>query len=188
MSQSSKRAANPGSSPPPNATKRPRGENAKGPSSAGGADAAKPPEKTDAGDALGRIFVAVRIRPLNAREREGSSAEQATPRFSALDGTRVVETRPARLREEDKGIDAAPTAAPAWEADAVFDADDDNAAVYARTAKSVVDAVLRGVNGTVMAYGQTSSGKTHTMSGTVEDPGVMTRAVEDIFALSLIHI
>ena len=182
MSQSSKRAANPGLSPPPNATKRPRGENAKGPSSAGGADAAKPPEKTDAGDALGRIFVAVRIRPLNAREREGSSAEQATPRFSALDGTRVVETRPARLREEDKGIDAAPTAAPAWEADAVFDADDDNAAVYARTAKSVVDAVLRGVNGTVMAYGQTSSGKTHTMSGTVEDPGVMTRAVEDIFA------
>ena len=180
MSQSSKRAANPGSSPPPNATKRPRGETAK--ASAGGADAAKPPEKTDAGDALGRIFVAVRIRPLNAREREGSSAEQATPRFSALDGTRVVETRPARVREEDKGVDAAPTAAPAWEADAVFDADDDNAAVYARTAKSVVDAVLRGVNGTVMAYGQTSSGKTHTMSGTAEDPGVMTRAMEDIFA------
>ena len=180
MSQSSKRAANAGSSPPPNATKRPRGETAK--ASAGGADAAKPPEKTDAGDALGRIFVAVRIRPLNAREREGSSAEQATPRFSALDGTRVVETRPARVREEDKGVDAAPTAAPAWEADAVFDADDDNAAVYARTAKSVVDAVLRGVNGTVMAYGQTSSGKTHTMSGTAEDPGVMTRAMEDIFA------
>ena len=180
MSQSSKRAANPVSSPPPNATKRPRGENAK--ASANDADAAKPPEKTDAGDALGRIFVAVRIRPLNAREREGSSAEQATPRFSALDGTRVVETRPARVREEDKGVDAAPTAAPAWEADAVFDADDDNAAVYARTAKSVVDAVLRGVNGTVMAYGQTSSGKTHTMSGTAEDPGVMTRAMEDIFA------
>ena len=180
MSQSSKRAANPGSSPPPNATKRPRGETAK--ASAGGADAAKPPEKTDAGDALGRIFVAVRIRPLNAREREGSSAEQATPRFSALDGTRVVETRAARVREEEKGVDAAPTAAPAWEADAVFDADDDNAAVYARTAKSVVDAVLRGVNGTVMAYGQTSSGKTHTMSGTAEDPGVMTRAMEDIFA------
>ena len=177
MSLSSKRAANPVSSPPPNATKRPRGENAK--ASAGGEDATKPPEKADNGDALGRIFVAVRIRPLNAREREGSSAEHATPRFSALDGTRVVETRPAR---EDDAFDAAPTAAPAWEADAVFDRDDDNAAVYRRTAKSVVDAVLRGVNGTVMAYGQTSSGKTHTMSGTAEDPGVMTRAVEDIFA------
>jgi centromeric protein E len=177
MSLSSKRAANPVSSPPPNATKRPRGDNAK--ASAGGEDAAKPPEKADNGDALGRIFVAVRIRPLNAREREGSSAEHATPRFSALDGTRVVETRPAR---EDDAFDAAPTAAPAWEADAVFDRDDDNAAVYGRTAKSVVDAVLRGVNGTVMAYGQTSSGKTHTMSGTATDPGVMTRAVEDIFA------
>ena len=177
MSLSSKRAANPVSSPPPNATKRPRGDNAK--ASAGGEDAAKPPEKADNGDALGRIFVAVRIRPLNAREREGSSAEHAAPRFSALDGTRVVETRPAR---EDDAFDAAPTAAPAWEADAVFDRDDDNAAVYGRTAKSVVDAVLRGVNGTVMAYGQTSSGKTHTMSGTATDPGVMTRAVEDIFA------
>ena len=177
MSLSSKRAANPVSSPPPNATKRPRGDNAK--ASAGGEDATKPPEKADNGDALGRIFVAVRIRPLNAREREGSSAEHATPRFSALDGTRVVETRPAR---EDDAFDAAPTAAPAWEADAVFDRDDDNAAVYGRTAKSVVDAVLRGVNGTVMAYGQTSSGKTHTMSGTATDPGVMTRAVEDIFA------
>ena len=101
MSLSSKRAANPVSSPPPNATKRPRGDNAK--ASAGGEDAAKPPEKADNGDALGRIFVAVRIRPLNAREREGSSAEHATPRFSALDGTRVVETRPAR---EDDAFDA----------------------------------------------------------------------------------
>ena len=177
MSLASKRAANPVSSPPPNATKRPRGEDAK--ASAGDADAAKPPTNADTGDALGRIFVAVRIRPLNAREREGSREEQATPRFSALDGTRVVETRPVR---EDDALDAAPSVAPAWEADAVFDENDDNAAVYARTAKSVVDAVLRGVNGTVMAYGQTSSGKTHTMSGTAEDPGVMTRAVEDIFA------
>ena len=43
MSLSSKRAANPVSSPPPHATKRPRGDNAK--ASAGGEDAAKPPEK-----------------------------------------------------------------------------------------------------------------------------------------------
>ena len=177
MSLANKRAANPVSSSPKNAAKRPRGEDAK--ASAGDADAAKPSTNADTGDALGRIFVAVRIRPLNAREREGSREGQATPRFSALDGTRVVETRPVR---EDDALDAAPTAAPAWEADAVFDENDDNAAVYARTAKSVVDAVLRGVNGTVMAYGQTSSGKTHTMSGTADDPGVMTRAVEDIFA------
>ena len=63
----------------------------------------------------------------------------------------------------------------------MFAPEDGNAAVYARAARPVVRAVLRGVNGTVMAYGQTSSGKTHTMSGVPSDPGVMQRAVEDIF-------
>ena len=85
-----------------------------------------------------------------------------------------MEARPAWLPE------GAPAAA--WEADAVFDHTDGNLDVYARAAAPVVAAVLRGVNGTVMAYGQTSSGKTHTMAGTQRDPGVMALAVEDIFA------
>jgi hypothetical protein len=36
--------------------------------------------------------------------------------------------------------------------------------------------------GTVFAYGQTSSGKTHTMMGSNECPGVIPRAVADIFS------
>ena len=35
--------------------------------------------------------------------------------------------------------------------------------VYERTTADIVDKVVGGVNGTVFAYGQTSSGKTHTM-------------------------
>lgn len=35
--------------------------------------------------------------------------------------------------------------------------------------------------GTVFAYGQTSSGKTFTMNGSQTDPGVIHRAVRDIF-------
>lgn len=31
---------------------------------------------------------------------------------------------------------------------------------------------------TVFAYGVTSSGKTHTMQGTADDPGIIPRAVE----------
>lgn len=34
---------------------------------------------------------------------------------------------------------------------------------------------------TVFAYGQTSSGKTHTMVGNVDDPGVTARAISDVF-------
>ena len=113
---------------------------------------------------LGRVFVAVRLRPTDGPEHAS---------FLARDGVRVAESRPSWL---PRG-----TPSPAWEADAVFAPEDGNAAVYARAARPVVRAVLRGVNGTVMAYGQTSSGKTHTMSGVPSDPGVMQRAVEDIF-------
>ena len=35
--------------------------------------------------------------------------------------------------------------------------------------------------GTVFAYGQTSSGKTHTMRGTPQEPGITLLAVRDIF-------
>lgn len=38
-----------------------------------------------------------------------------------------------------------------------------------------------GINGTIFAYGQTSSGKTHTMIGTPEEPGIIPLAVNDIF-------
>ena len=34
---------------------------------------------------------------------------------------------------------------------------------------------------TIFAYGQTSSGKTHTMMGSKEDKGIIPRAVSDIF-------
>ena len=129
---------------------------------------------SDEPDALGRIFVAVRIRPLNARElsdEDGKQPEVAV--FRAMDGNKVVETPRYQLPEG--------AAAPAWEADAVFGECDGNATVYESAAQPVVRAVLRGVNGTVMAYGQTSSGKTHTMSGGDGDPGVMSLALRDIF-------
>lgn len=44
--------------------------------------------------------------------------------------------------------------------------------------------VLNGYNGTIFAYGQTSSGKTHTMEGVINDPtkqGIIPRIVNDIF-------
>jgi centromeric protein E len=35
--------------------------------------------------------------------------------------------------------------------------------------------------GTVLAYGQTSSGKTFTMRGTQDEPGIIPRAIHDVF-------
>ncbi|XP_011338213.1 kinesin heavy chain isoform X2 [Ooceraea biroi] len=56
--------------------------------------------------------------------------------------------------------------------------------VYNEAAKSIVTDVLAGYNGTIFAYGQTSSGKTHTMEGVIGDPnkqGIIPRIVNDIF-------
>lgn len=44
--------------------------------------------------------------------------------------------------------------------------------------------MLAGYNGTIFAYGQTSSGKTHTMEGVIGDSvkqGIIPRIVKDIF-------
>ncbi len=56
--------------------------------------------------------------------------------------------------------------------------------VYACAAKPIVKDVLNGYNGTIFAYGQTSSGKTHTMEGVIGDTkleGIIPRIVNDIF-------
>lgn len=41
--------------------------------------------------------------------------------------------------------------------------------------------MIGGFNGTVFAYGQTSSGKTHTMRGTPEERGIIPLAVAAVF-------
>ncbi|CAL8342375.1 unnamed protein product [Boreogadus saida] len=56
--------------------------------------------------------------------------------------------------------------------------------VYDTCAKQIVKDVLGGYNGTIFAYGQTSSGKTHTMEGKLHDHhgmGIIPRIATDIF-------
>lgn len=57
--------------------------------------------------------------------------------------------------------------------------------MYDAAAKPIIDSVLDGFNGTIFAYGQTSSGKTHTMQGpNIEDielQGIIPRMVRTVF-------
>jgi centromeric protein E len=50
-------------------------------------------------------------------------------------------------------------------------------------AKPLVVEALNGINATIFAYGQTSSGKTYTMTGNEMETGVIGLAVEEIFSL-----
>lgn len=59
--------------------------------------------------------------------------------------------------------------------------------VYESVAAPIVESVMRGFNGTVMAYGQTGTGKTFTLGNLGEgedghsERGIMVRTVDDIF-------
>lgn len=55
--------------------------------------------------------------------------------------------------------------------------------VYAAAAAPIVSDVLRGYNATLLAYGQTGAGKTHTLSSMQPDAvGIIPRAASEIFA------
>lgn len=56
--------------------------------------------------------------------------------------------------------------------------------VYDESVFPLIDEVLNGYNATVFAYGQTGTGKTHTMEGNADDPelmGIIPRSVSSIF-------
>ena len=69
--------------------------------------------------------------------------------------------------------------------DQVFNSNAPQALIYEQAVKPIVLGVMEGFNGTVFAYGQTSSGKTHTMLGpNITDEaerGMIPRMVDHIF-------
>ena len=52
---------------------------------------------------------------------------------------------------------------------------------YADVAEDVVKSCLEGFNGTVFAYGQTGAGKSWSMEGSKEEPGIQARAMRHLF-------
>ena len=68
-----------------------------------------------------------------------------------------------------------------YQFDHVFDKEAKNRDVYEKIAFEVIESAIDGYNSTIFAYGQTSSGKTHTMMGTPNDKGIIREAVGHIF-------
>lgn len=62
----------------------------------------------------------------------------------------------------------------------VFDEFTANDEVYETLGRPIVDKFLDGFNGTILTFGQTSSGKTHTMVGNQYTTGIIEMAIDDI--------
>ncbi|KTF94043.1 hypothetical protein cypCar_00044283 [Cyprinus carpio] len=108
------------------------------------------------------IKVLCRFRPLN--QAEVLRGDRFLPTFQG-DDTVIIGGKP-------------------YVFDHVFPTNTTQEQVYNTCAKQIVKDVLGGYNGTIFAYGQTSSGKTHTMEGKLHDPqqmGIIPRIAEDIF-------
>ncbi|KAF9483551.1 kinesin-domain-containing protein [Pholiota conissans] len=56
-----------------------------------------------------------------------------------------------------------------------------NKPIYTTVARSHVQAAMEGYNAVIFAYGQTASGKTFTLSGDDAEPGIIPRAMRDVF-------
>ncbi|OPL20730.1 centromere-associated e-like protein, partial [Mytilus galloprovincialis] len=65
--------------------------------------------------------------------------------------------------------------------DRIFDQDKTTMDIFEEICKPVITGAVRGFHGTIFAYGQSSSGKTFTMSGSAMQPGIISLSVEEIF-------
>ncbi|MED6181353.1 hypothetical protein PIB30_018686 [Stylosanthes scabra] len=111
----------------------------------------------DPADREERILVSVRLRPLNDKERARNDVSE----WECINDTTVIYR--SNLSPSDRSL--YPTA---YTFDRVFSADVSTWQVYEEAAKEVVLSVVSGINSSIFAYGQTSSGKTYTMSGITE--------------------
>ena len=114
-----------------------------------------------------RVMVYLRVRPISEDELRSSARDSVIER---TDSNRIFLA--AKKESEKKS----------YSFDAVFDPASVQKDVYCTVAKPVVDSVLQGYNGTILAYGQTGTGKTHTMiGGPGELKGVIPRCMKAIF-------
>ncbi|XP_048326155.2 kinesin-like protein KIN-UC isoform X8 [Ziziphus jujuba] len=120
----------------------------------------------------GRVRVAVRLRPKNAEDiildSDFADCVELQPELKRL-----------KLRKNNWTSES-------YRFDEVFTETASQKRVYEVVAKPVVESVLNGYSGTVMAYGQTGTGKTYTLGKLGKDDaserGIMARALEDILA------
>lgn len=119
------------------------------------------------------------MRPLNKAEGEKRRIWKVLPKYNSVTQT----------TSNGKPLSERVTGRTFFTFDKVFGEEIDTVQVYDSVAKGIVSSVVNGLNGTIFAYGQTSSGKTFTMqgSGSIEEGaasagGVVHMAARDIFA------
>lgn len=119
------------------------------------------------------------MRPLNHAEGNKQRVWKVLPQYSSI----------AQTTRDGKPLSERATGRTFFTFDKTFGEDTNTKQVYDNVAKTIVSSVVNGLNGTIFAYGQTSSGKTYTMQGagsiqegSQADGGIVHMAAKDIFS------
>ncbi|KAL9656609.1 hypothetical protein ABK040_002882 [Willaertia magna] len=116
------------------------------------------------------IRVCVRVRPLNEKEKKQNNNAV----WKTVNNNTIYQI-PLNSSSNAPVIDTSYTF------DHVYDSTIGTESIYQDMCKSIVVSSVQGYNGTIFAYGQTSSGKTHTMKGSDESSGIIPLAINEIF-------
>ncbi|XP_016994914.1 kinesin-like protein KIF3A [Drosophila takahashii] len=123
-------------------------------------------------DEIENVRVVVRTRPMDKNEMSAGALSAIS--VDKLNRAITVMKPNATANEPPK----------TYYFDNVFDGGSNQMDLYVDTARPIVDKVLEGYNGTILAYGQTGTGKTYTMSGNPDSPqtkGIIPNAFAHIF-------
>ena len=132
------------------------------------------------------VKVVVRVRPPIQRELDDKLKPYVNSIKSSPPGNiTILETAAATFGHVSDDIDPATVlSSQQFTFDNVFDQNSTQAQIFDTTLIDALNSLIEGYNVTVMAYGQTSSGKTYTMEGSPTDPGLIRRSIEYIFNLA----
>jgi hypothetical protein len=127
------------------------------------------------------VQVTVRVRPLLNAEIEREEP-LAWLWGSGEDNTITQDPQHIPKRAAYNKDGECPSTAPAgFTFDHLHIPDSTNEHIYESNVHNIVQQTLKGYHGSVFTYGQTSSGKTYTMNGTLKQPGIIPQAIYDCF-------
>ncbi|KAJ7995009.1 hypothetical protein DPEC_G00255450 [Dallia pectoralis] len=134
-------------------------------------------------DVCSHVKVVVRVRPTNDNECENfKNVVQVVDNHMLIFDPKEQQTTffgGQRLRNRD--LNKRSNKDLQFVFDRVFGKQSSQVDIFENTTKGILDGVLNGYNCTVFAYGATGAGKTHTMLGSSNDPGVMYLTMNELF-------
>ncbi|XP_029788997.1 kinesin-like protein KIF14 [Suricata suricatta] len=119
-----------------------------------------------------QVTVAVRVRPFSKREKVEKASQVVF-----LNGEEIAVEHPDMKQVYNFIYDVA-----FWSFDESHPKYASQTTVYETLAAPLLDRAFEGYNTCLFAYGQTGSGKSYTMMGLSEEPGIIPRFCEDLFA------